>query len=226
MDSIIEVPDRAVPTLTALAQMPSDVRAAVIAVFSADPPWTSLPALVQGVADVLASEHASALASALTTEVFGLASIGEVTDLNSGGVAQSVSTSAALDLNDDERASLRRGLADVLEAPTVKGLGRAAALAGEHERILLAARMFTDIRPVFTDVDAEPAGSLITHRLCLDYVRNGESEVIEITLDADGLAAVRSSIDRAQRKSASIHRWLATAASPVYQLNPTEDRED
>lgn len=160
---IIEVPDRAVPTLTALAQMPSDVRAAVIAVFSADPPWASLPALVQGVADVLKSEHASAQASALTTEVFGLASIGEVSDLSSGGVAQSVSTSAALDLNDDERASLRRGLADVLETPTVKGLGRAAALAGEHERILLAARVFTDIRPVFTDVDADPgAASLLT----------------------------------------------------------------
>jgi hypothetical protein len=138
-------------------------------------------------------------------------------------VAQSVATSPALKIEDEEEQTRFSALlASLLSSSAVRTLGRAAALAAERERVLHALRIVSDITPVFEDPDSEPVGVLLTHRLRLTYWDGGILDDVEIALTTSQLDELQNAIERANAKAESMRSMLGRLPLVAFEVDGEE----
>lgn len=225
MSSILRVPPRAVPTLERAAKLTKKQRDLLLALFETDRPALSTGALERGVAEALGADLGEELAEPLLGEVFALAAYADSHGIELSIVSVALAEATELDLTTTQRANLHLLVESMLSSRAVSQLGKAIGMAQEHERLLHTARIFTEVRPVFDDVDDEPSGALITQRLRLDYFKDGKIEAIEIALTGDDIDMLREMLDRADKKAVSMIRTLNSASIDVFDLEESGSEE-
>lgn len=87
---------------------------------------------------------------------------------------------------------------------------KAKELQQEVERILMEARIVTDLRPVFGDVIGEkPAAFIVTHTLKLHYHEDGKHREFYVALDENDIRSLKKIAERAEEKSAILKRTIS-----------------
>lgn len=93
-----------------------------------------------------------------------------------------------------------------LESPAF--LAKAGVLQRDHEHIFHAAKILTDLRPVFHAPDEPPTDVILEYTLKIVFHDGGRHREMYMALDAQDIAHLREAIDRAEKKTASLKSLL------------------
>jgi len=86
---------------------------------------------------------------------------------------------------------------------------KAKHLTHENNYVILESRIFTDIRPIFTeDIDCKLRGYVILHNLKLEYSEGSDYKEAFFTLDKDDLEKLKENINRAETKEKIIREEI------------------
>jgi hypothetical protein len=125
-----------------------------------------------------------------------------------------LSESTDLNLDDAEREALRTRAQAILDTDVFATTGVATDLQTQHERNYQSARIVTDVRPVFQDaLDKAPDGAVIVETLQIQtWSRNGDSQLMFVSMDEVDLRQLQSIIQRALDKTETLKAFLAERA--------------
>jgi hypothetical protein len=114
-------------------------------------------------------------------------------------------------------ARIRDDLVDLLSLDATLGVtAKALDVMTEHQRILVKARILTDLRPVFKDnVNEPPAAAVIVHTLQLVFHENDEHKEFFVAMDSSDLESLDRLIERAKQKGSSLKALAATSKLTV-----------
>lgn len=112
----------------------------------------------------------------------------------------------SLSLKDADSAAFEKDLIQLLTSNESLGVtAKVAVLRGEFGRVFCDGRILTDIRPVFgADASMAPRAAAIVHTLRITYHEGDAHNEFFVALDTDDLRQLRSLIDRAIKKEASL----------------------
>jgi hypothetical protein len=153
--------------------------------------------------------------------LLGLAT--EARHLDAGEIAQLLRESLDGDMADDVHVDLER-MVDVAARLTSTRALRTSANAHEvlaqHDRNFQAARIFTDLRPLFdASPDQPPSGAVIVEMLQLEtWSGDGRTETVRVALDRADLLELRAVIDRAIQKTDSLRRLMEDSGVATFEL--------
>ncbi len=89
---------------------------------------------------------------------------------------------------------------------------KARSVLTDNQRTFLECRILSDIRSIYTgEPDTTPAAAVILHTLKLVYFNNFQKEEFFVTLDTQDLKLLRSSLERAERKTESLEGLIKKA---------------
>lgn len=115
-------------------------------------------------------------------------------------------------LTNNDISKLRLMLERLLNIETLKTVAKASRLQRDGERLYCAAKILSDIRPVFKDdPSANPAGAVITHTLKVGYHEGRDHMETQIVLDSDDLDKLADIVHRAQLKDKTLRSFLKTS---------------
>jgi len=137
-------------------------------------------------------------------------------------VAEALSKSSDLDTGTEEqRLRLRDRVAELLDTEAIVTTANAIALLTEHDRNFHAARILTDIRPVFgDDVEARPTGAVIVEMLNIEtWSRSGTADSLYIAMDETDLLDLREQVDRAIKKTQAMKETLEASKITYFELD-------
>ena len=122
---------------------------------------------------------------------------------------------------------LAAALDAVLTAKPLRLSAKASALQLEHEHVLYAAQVISDIRPLFLETDGVLAleGSVVNHMLRLEYGSNeGSPRSLFVAMDEEDLRRLGEVVARALRKAALIEEHASETDLAIYKpWQPDED---
>lgn len=96
----------------------------------------------------------------------------------------------------------RPAIERLLNTESVVLASKAADLATDFDRLLVGARILTDIRPVFDVPRDEIIGSVITQTLIIEYISpEGEQGTLSVAVDSDDIEELRKACETAAKKS-------------------------
>lgn len=211
----IRVPSRALPTMNRLVSLDEEGRKALHSALVSEPMPISIEALRERLATVLGEDGPRA-ARDLVGELFGLANVAQTHGYDLEGVAESVAETPGLNLAGPERESFAAFFGGLLRSSAVSTLGKAASLAGEHERLFHSVRVVTDVTPIFDEPDEDPIGGLVMHRLRISYWGTAHEDEVEIALNTAQLSELAAAVSRAETKAASINNVLGRLSLPSF----------
>ena len=99
-------------------------------------------------------------------------------------------------------------LISLVDSRLFRVASKSANLAYEHAHLLQAARIITDVRPVFDNDLIEIDGAVVSHVLRLNYDGRGEEKSVSVVVDTVDLQRLRDEADRALRKGRLIKQRL------------------
>jgi len=115
--------------------------------------------------------------------------------------ASGISKSLRFDTDVSKRENFEARLKSLLNIKALVLSGRAFDIQHEYEKVFRAARILTDIRPVFSLSGAEALGAMIIHNLSVSYFEDGEYKEVVFALDDADLSAIKKVFERAEIKS-------------------------
>lgn len=203
--------------LTALAKLDDHVSGALIQALAALEPYAPVSQIQQATAAAL-GEDASPAEQQLGLPLLALR--GQYRQTSLEDMATLVSESAELDLDGSARASLRSRVAAILATPVYATTAVATDLQTQNARNYQSARIVTDLRPVFQDdLDAQPSGAVIVETLQIQtWTRDGESEAIFVSMDETDLRQLKSTVERALRKTDTLKLFLKGKSLAYFEL--------
>jgi hypothetical protein len=215
---------RAREGLLELAELPKEQRDELVAAFGSLDPFAGFEEFVAVVRALLpdASEpHARDLAGALITTVQQM----HYRDLEQpSDLADAVVRSPDLDLTDDQAQALRDLIGRVADLPPLWSTAKAIDLMSEQEHPLTAARILTDVRPIFgPGVNDGPQGAVVFQVLKVDHYTDGHRSTIAFALDNADLLELKKTVDRAIAKTESLKAWMQTAGLSYFEVEGGDD---
>ena len=91
-------------------------------------------------------------------------------------------------------------------------VAKAAGVMLAHDRIFGAAKVLSDIRPVFGSGAVEkPTAAVIVHTLRLSYHENDQHKEFFVTLDTQDVRTLRKILDRADEKTVKLKEVIETS---------------
>ncbi len=121
-----------------------------------------------------------------------------------------------LKLTAKQRETARTRVGALLSTQAVWLSARALDLVLAEPRFMSAARVLTELRPLFgaeseeSDLPA-PSAALIRHTLIIEYTEAGESRVMALPIDVDDLATVKAALNRAEKKAKALQVFMEGA---------------
>lgn len=112
-------------------------------------------------------------------------------------------------------------LEKLLTARPLQDSAKALVLLHEQPQVFQDCRIITDLRPLFGDNDTELRAFTVTHQLRIGYDTPSESSDFYVALEADDLRRLRSAIDRALSKQASLESFSRQAGAVVIAEDPS-----
>lgn len=108
--------------------------------------------------------------------------------------------------------SLRANLTSLLTFPDLLASQNATNLVLDHERVLTAARVLTDIRPVFSgNATIHPVAGMVVHTLKIAYATTRGNDEFYVALDGQDIDVLIETLERAKQKAAVLAKVLQTA---------------
>jgi hypothetical protein len=109
------------------------------------------------------------------------------------------------------QAAFEEKLKSLLNIEPLELSTRAFDIQHEYEKVFRAARIITDIRPVFDVPGAEAIGAMIVHNLSVKYFQDGENKEILFALDDADVTALRKVLEKAEIKSKTLEQLVEKA---------------
>jgi hypothetical protein len=159
--------------------------------------------------------------------VFSAAALRSQLAITPEELSESLATDA-LNLSARKVNGLRQRLVTLLKTDSIAITMRALDLIATGEKLFLAARILTDVRPVFPDEDGsgatlDPVGAIVLNTLRLEYLEAGQTRTINVSLDAEDISKLRVALDRADKKIRGLGGVITAAGVPrVSQPGETE----
>lgn len=119
-----------------------------------------------------------------------------------------------VDLEDDEtkRSIFVQRTESLLGLDSITEVAKAIDLIADNDKVFGAARIITDIRPVFSDnPKAPPTGAVVLHTLKIEAMTPSGPTATYYVLDDVDLLQMQKSLERAIDKSTSIQTLLSSA---------------
>jgi hypothetical protein len=116
-----------------------------------------------------------------------------------------------LKVTDEQAADLHNKLTKLLGVDPLAYQMKARDVARQHERSFCAARILTDIRPIFgLASDNAPVDAVITHTLKITYHEGSDRDTKELffAMDDDDIQELKAILERAEMKSESLKELL------------------
>ena len=139
-------------------------------------------------------------------------------------IARDLSRSEDLALESGEQERLQNRLAELLGLEALATTSNAVDLLTQHPQNFRAARVFSDIRPVFgDDVQAPPAGAVIVETLQIGvWSKDGSTDVVYVAMDESDLRELRLAIDRALDKTETLKAMLVSQKLAYFEFSGRE----
>lgn len=149
-----------------------------------------------------------------------LALRGQLRQMSTDAIAEKLSESNDLDLDEAARESLHSRAAAILETNVFGTTGVATDLQTQHERNYQSARIVTDLRPVFQDDLAQsPDGAVIVETLQIQtWSRDGDSQLIFVSMDEKDLRQLQAIVQRALDKTETLKAFLVEKGLSYFEL--------
>jgi hypothetical protein len=203
--------------LTALAQLPEDTAARLVDALAGLEAYSPVSRIQEATASAL-GEDASPAERQLGLPLLALR--GQYRQTSVEEIATRVSESTELELDPTARANLRSRAAAILATPVYATTAVATDLQTQNARNYQSARIVTDLRPVFQDdLDAQPSGAVIVETLQVQtWTRDGASEAIFVSMDETDLKQLKSTVERALRKTETLKVFLREKDLAYFEL--------
>lgn len=129
------------------------------------------------------------------------------------------SESTKLRLPSKKRTQFKNRLEKLLALEKTLGLSsKAFDVLTEHQRILVDARIMTDVRAVFGNPKERPTAAVIVHTLKIHYIDCSEHKDFFVALDTSDIQNLRELLDRADQKVESLKAALQHADLPILDV--------
>ena len=79
-------------------------------------------------------------------------------------------------------------------------LAKAQNVRGDQERLFCAARILSDVRPVFGNTPDSISAAVVVHSLNITYHQDGEHKDFYVALDTNDLRNLKKTVERAEKK--------------------------
>ena len=162
--------------------------------------------------EIIAAQVGKDNAEAVKRVLFGITTASRRGSLSISELLDGLSQSLAArwdEANLEKWQACRPALEGLLASKSMVLATKAADLSSDFERICLAVRVLTDIRPVFDDQKREILGSTITQTLRMEYIApDGDQQSISVALDMDDLAQLKTACEDAVRKAEIAKKML------------------
>lgn len=211
----LKVPPMYRDPLAELARLDDQTASALVEALHGLPRYAPVTEILGSVQDAIGDPmRAAAIVGSL------LSLRGQMREVTPDELAETVSESDDLGLDEDSRALLRRRLADALGTDALSTTAVAVDLQTQHQRNYQSARIFTDIRPVFQDdLEAGPSGAVIVETLQLQtWNRTGGGEEFFVALDEADLHDLQRAVERAVKKTDALRTFLDQKGVPYFEL--------
>lgn len=203
--------------LTKLATLPDEDAATLVAAVAALEPFAPMSSIERAVTSAV-GEGATPGEKRLALPLLALR--GQMRELKPAQIAQRLSNSTDLELDDIARARLCERATGLLGTEVLGTTGVASDLQTLHDRNFQSARIVTDMRPVFRDELAEsPRGAVIVESLQIQtWNRDGESELVFIAMDEADLRSLQKVVTRAIEKTDTLKTLIAEMGLAYFEL--------
>ena len=221
----LRIPEPFRPALLALANMPETSYSELSAVLSRAPQtfttirelvtWTRPevpnipPEEIEGIIEALVSLYRVSQRSGVSSKDQTLAQ----------DVASSLPNSK---LEASSRATFEKRLVSLLASKSLNVLeAKARELKMQDERLMIEARVLTDLRPVFgEEVEDSPLGMIITHSLRIRFVESGSDRYNDMyfAMDAGDIRNLKAAMERAEEKIHALKNSLGAAQVRIVDL--------
>lgn len=118
----------------------------------------------------------------------------------------------SLTVSDGEEGEFRDKMAKLFSVNALAVTSKVEQLKSDYAKTFYAAKILTDIRPVFAKPEQRPIGAAITHTLKIEYHEEGEHKEFYIALDAEDLQKLKTVLQRADAKASSLKSLLEAAS--------------
>jgi hypothetical protein len=110
------------------------------------------------------------------------------------------------------RALFVQRIISLISLDSLTEVAKAVDLVADNDKVFGAARVITDIRPVFVDdPTAPPTGAVVIHTLKIEFMTDVGPNAAYYVLDDADLRELRNALDRAIDKSTTIQTLLTNA---------------
>jgi hypothetical protein len=155
---------------------------------------------------IIAEEVGSELGETLGRLVFSIAGSFRRNRSTPAEFLERLDTTLTGDSKEDQRlsgwAECRPAFQHLLETDSVRIAAKAIDISYDFERVYLAGRLLTSIRPVFDEKREELVGSTIVQTLRVEFIApNGDQSSISIAMDADDIKQLQGECERALMKA-------------------------
>ena len=107
----------------------------------------------------------------------------------------------------------------LLNIKSLSSRTKAANLIVDNQIIFKDAKIISDIRPIFGDnIEDQPIGAVIVHRLKIVYDENDELKNFHIALDEKDVESLIGHLKRTQTKSKSLKRFINSSGLSSYEI--------
>lgn len=113
-------------------------------------------------------------------------------------------------LPEGAQKSLKERLKRFLSLDPLDLVAKSLGVMTDHQRAFVAARILTDIRPVFSnEISAKPTAAVIVHSLKIQYMQEGKTCEFFVALDTADLVSMQKVLTRAISKDSTLRDSFA-----------------
>lgn len=208
----ITIPEAAFPAIQKLAHLSAENFGAFLNALE-----RAKPAATPSLFSEHVAEHAPQISSStiktIVNELFSMNYAFE--DMDPSEIAQAIAEAAfeeeseEFPINEADRDILKDRLAKLFALKASLGLtSKAVGLLTDAANLFYAARILTDVRPIFNEEGNVVEATVLLHNLVLHYGENGQHKDFFVTLDTNDVKALREILDRADNKAKALKSLL------------------
>jgi hypothetical protein len=213
------VPEPLRAGIKALIQLDDEGANGLLEALSQCSPSLKRDGLLQQLRERLGSRFEPAQLELLVDGLFTLASGAASGDQSAAEFAAAIASAPELGVSADLRNATERRILGFLTCEPLVVTSKAIDVINEQPARFIAARILTDMRPIFgTDVNLPPVGAVVGHTLRIAYVTARRREEFFVALDADDLDELEEAVKRARQKAFTTAGFLRGA--DIRDLSP------
>ena len=216
--SPVILPERAHEALQSLARLDSASFDTLLKAISSEKPVLSTRTFAGQIAAAFGKSE-QAMIRKIVDELFNVVATRDSLTVSDAEIAENVSCAAReadskeFPLTQDDHVALQQRIQKVLAAaPTLTLINKAQDVLVEHQHVYYSARIFTDVRPVFSEVEGSIDAVGIVHNLSIHFGEGLEHREFFVALDPLDIQALRHVLDRAEAKASAIETLLQRAS--------------